>query len=139
MADLTEPKSHVSPTYRSWAHMIQRCTNPNNIGYADYQGRGIVVCERWRTFENFLADMGVRPIGCSLDRIDNDGNYEPGNCRWTSPSEQNRNQRARTLKRFCKQGHELTEDNVYLRKNGKRHCLTCKRTSGLKTYYASRG
>jgi hypothetical protein len=80
--------------------MWQRCTDPNSISYADYGGRGITVCERWRKFENFLADMGERPGGKrgsadhhSIDRIDNDGNYEPGNCRWATPKEQRANQR----------------------------------------------
>ncbi|MET7347444.1 hypothetical protein [Streptomyces mirabilis] len=82
-----------SPTYSTWESMIQRCTNPRCKDYADYGGRGITVCQRWRTFENFLADMGVKPEGRSIDRIDNDGSYEPGNCRWATLSEQNSNQR----------------------------------------------
>lgn len=78
-----------TPTYRSWDAMTQRCTNPNNIGFADYGGRGIRVCERWRKFENFLADMGERPPGKTLDRFpDVDGNYEPNNCRWATAQEQ---------------------------------------------------
>jgi hypothetical protein len=81
--------------------MIARCSNPNHIGYKRYGGRGITVCERWKGehgFENFLADMGERPRGKSLDRYpDNDGNYEPGNCRWATLPEQNSNQRTNTL------------------------------------------
>jgi hypothetical protein len=86
---------HESPTYAVWKHMIQRCTNPNVLKWKYWGGRGITVCERWRDFCNFLADMGERPAGLTLDRINNDGNYEPGNCRWTTYAEQNRNQRPR--------------------------------------------
>lgn len=73
--------------------MKYRCTNPNFRQWKDYGGRGISVCERWLTFKNFLADMGDPPPGMRLERIDNDGNYEPGNCRWASPKDQQRNQR----------------------------------------------
>jgi len=84
-----------SPTYHSWHAMTQRCTNPKHKGYPNYGGRGIKICERWRKFSNFLADMGERPEGKTLDRKDNDGNYEPGNCRWATYGEQNSNQRRR--------------------------------------------
>ena len=82
-----------SPTYRSWWGMIQRCRNPRRPQYLRYGGRGIMVCERWRVFEHFLADMGERPLGTSIDRIDVHGHYEPGNCQWATPTEQARNRR----------------------------------------------
>ena len=83
-----------TPTYSSWAGMVSRCTNPNQPGWKYYGARGITVCDRWRTFDNFLADMGERPDGKTLDRKDNDGNYEPGNCQWATPTEQVRNRRS---------------------------------------------
>lgn len=89
-----------STTYRSWVAMVQRVTNPNAHNYSYYGGRGISVCDRWlngdglRTgVECFVADMGERPDGTSLDRINNDGNYETENCRWATRSEQVRNRR----------------------------------------------
>jgi hypothetical protein len=77
--------------------MWTRCTNPRRKNFAHYGGRGITVCDRWQSFENFLADMGERPPGTSLDRINGDGNYEPGNCRWSTRVEQMSNVRRNHL------------------------------------------
>lgn len=82
-----------SPTYTSWRGMRGRCLNPHASNYDRYGGRGITVCDSWNKFENFLADMGERPKGTTLDRIDNNKRYEPSNCRWAEISEQNSNQR----------------------------------------------
>jgi hypothetical protein len=82
-----------TPTYKSWNSMIGRCTNPADPSFQRYGGVGITVCERWTTFDNFLADMGIRPAGTSLDRIDPVGNYEPANCRWASAKVQANNRR----------------------------------------------
>ena len=86
----------VSREYNSWCAMIKRCTLPTHQAYHRYGGRGVTVCERWRSsFENFLADIGTRPAGKSLDRYpDKLGNYEPGNCRWATQKEQMANTRA---------------------------------------------
>ena len=83
-----------TPTYLSWLSMIDRCCYEKHKSFNDYGGRGIVVCDRWREFANFLADMGERPDGTTLGRKDNDGNYEPNNCAWQSHKHQARNRRS---------------------------------------------
>lgn len=87
----------LSRTYKSWSRMRQRCKNSAYPEFHLYGGRGITVCDRWDDFDAFLKDMGERPVGCSLDRIDPNGNYEPLNCRWASPKQQARNTRRNVL------------------------------------------
>ena len=107
--------------------MIRRCTKPNVSRYADYGGRGIKVCAEWVFFENFLRDMGERPEGMTLDRINPDGHYEPGNCRWATASVQRINQRPQAPKTHCPKGHEYTADNTYVNKRGAPACRECSR------------
>ena len=101
--------------YNIWCHMRSRCLDPMNASFSDYGGRGIAVCERWGDFAAFLADMGPRPAGMSIDRKDNNGNYESGNCRWASGEEQANNKRnnklielngdVKTLAQWCREFH----------------------------------
>jgi hypothetical protein len=86
-------RESMTGAYRTWRAMIARCENLNHVSYRYYGGRGISVCERWKQFANFFADMGERPPGMWIDRINNDVNYEPGNCRWQTPSDQGKNRR----------------------------------------------
>ena len=108
MTVLATGYSRAMPEYDVWSQMKYRCNNKNSSDYKDYGGRGIKVCERWSSFENFLSDMGERPSSKHmLDRKDNDGNYSTSNCRWTDPKTQSRN----------------TRSNVRFSLNGKTMCL----------------
>jgi hypothetical protein len=192
-----------SATYSTWCAMKQRCLNPNSIHYRNYGERGITVCERWLEFENFLADMGERSPGMTLERRDNSKGYFPENCLWATRKQQQNNRRGNRLMTYqgetltvmqwsertgihhntlsqrldkgwpvekvfsplkyrdleglklggtasgakkraqthCKRGHELTGDNVYLRKDhGKeyRSCRACHALRELERYYRRR-
>lgn len=82
------------PLYNTWKKMRDRCNNPNAHNYANYGGRGIKICKRWNSFEQFAKDLGVKPSpNHTLDRIDSDGDYTPKNCRWATKTEQNRNKK----------------------------------------------
>ncbi len=107
-----------SREYQAWYAMLKRCYNPKIKHYIHYGGRGIRVCERWHKFENFLKDMGPRPslnlFSYSLDRIDNDGNYEPSNCRWASPKQQGANRRTNVYLEFKGRKMIISEWAKYL-------------------------
>lgn len=97
-------------TYYAWSSIKQRCRNPLNAGYSAYGGRGVDVCDRWHdSFEAFLDDMGVAPIGSSIDRIDNDRGYEPGNCHWATAQQQGSNKRNNVLITALGETHTLSE------------------------------
>lgn len=118
------------PTYKSWRGMHARCFSPTHHNFAHYGARGITVCARWvgeRGFENFLADMGERPAGTTIDRIDNDGPYSPDNCRWATTAEQNRN-RSDTL-RITIGGVTLAAAE-WCRRNGITPCTAYQRIRG---------
>lgn len=123
-----------SVEYRTWWRMKTRCENPNSTSYKNYGGRGIRVCDRWQSFENFYADLGDRPSPKhSLDRYpDNDGDYKPGNCRWATKSEQFENRRPYKKRSHCRNGHEFTPKNTYLVPKGGRSCRTCRRLTHLR-------
>lgn len=124
-----------SVEYRAWGAMIQRCTNPNNPAWEYYGGRGISVCDRWLTFANFIADMGLRPAGLTLERMDNDKGYSPDNCKWATRKAQMLNRRKAT---HCRRGHEFTSANIRLQKgrDGKEYrvCRKCVKVASLSHY-----
>lgn len=119
-----------TPEYRAWSHMIGRCEDPKDSRYADYGGRGIRVCDRWRSdARNFLADMGPRPSARhSLDRINNDGPYDPANCRWATRTEQANNRRNNRF--VTAQGMRLTVAD-WARRTGIQAATICARMDKL--------
>ena len=118
-----------TPVWHSWAAMRQRCHYPNDINYKNYGARGIHVCERWmNSFENFYSDMGDRPQGMSLDRIDNDGDYCPENCQWSTKPEQGINQRTNRLIEY--DGERLTLMQWSRRTGLSKHTISRRLKSG---------
>lgn len=119
---------HLS--YLRWFSMVRRCTRPTDPDWKNYGGRGITVCPEWLDFEIYYADIGDCPApGLTLDRIDNDGNYEAGNMRWATRKEQRANRRYdhNTIKTHCPQDHPYDEANTHVTKEGKRTCRACSR------------
>lgn len=126
------------PLYLIYNDIKRRCSKPGHPRYSDYGGRGISVCSEWvEDFWAFVRDVGDRPEGVnpggrakySLDRIDNEGNYEPGNVRWATSSEQILNSRPRTPQPFCRNGHEMTPENTANYASGQRRCRACARNN----------
>lgn len=114
---LVRHKMCETSEYITWAHMIQRCTNSKDKAYHNYGGRGITVCKEWLNFANFYNDMGKRPKGLTLERIDNDGNYEPHNCRWDSRTAQCRNRRTHS-------NNIVGITGIYWHKTNQRYCVS---------------
>lgn len=112
----------TSRTYNSWASMLQR-VQPDYHHAEDYHGRGIIVCERWHSFDAFLEDMGERPMGTTLDRKNNDSGYDKHNCRWATGTVQRLNSRPRPVNATCRAGHPKIA--------GDRACKQCRRATEL--------
>jgi hypothetical protein len=130
--------------YKTWHAMISRCHNPDDQSYKWYGYRGISVCRRWRSsFDAFVTDVGNRPTGMQLDRRENDGNYEPDNCRWATISEQQSNKRKWAFRKtHCDHGHELTPENSAYFTEGsrtRRRCKICASISSHALYLKKHG
>lgn len=130
-----------SPEHQAWRDMIQRCRNPRCRNWKNYGARGISVCAKWReSFEAFFSHVGLRPSSKhSLDRVNNDGNYEPGNVRWTTKDVQGKNRRARLM---CVRGHKYSEHTIRVRRHGKyleRVCGECERMHSREKYKRQKG
>lgn len=120
----------LHPLYDTYMDMVGRCHRPTHARYDDYGARGIQVCDRWRTdFWAFVADMGERPPGRSLDRANNDLGYDDANCRWATAAEQRNNRREQTPRTSCPNGHEYTPDNTIFNPRGFRQCVTCAKAT----------
>lgn len=127
-----------TPEFNVWLSMKARCNNPRSKDHKYYFDRGIRVCERWMDFTAFIADMGPRPtLFHTVERNDNDGNYEPGNCRWATRAEQNANKRKPIHTSICGLEDHLAGKNLYISPDGVRHCRACN-TISTKKYQARR-
>lgn len=109
--------STKTPEYLSWCCMNQRCNNPNDPQFSDYGGRGIKICPEWKEFAAFFADMGKRPSGTTIDRIDANKGYSPDNCRWATKVQQQNNRRSNVVIEMDGQAKTLTEWCVALGRN----------------------
>lgn len=123
------PALSSTPEYKTWVWMKSRCQNMKAGNYKYYGGRGITVCARWSVFDNFLHDMGKKPEGMSLDRIDNDGNYHPDNCRWATQQEQTRNTR---MSKFLTYKGETKNISQWSQETGiSTYCINTRLLKGL--------
>lgn len=131
-------RSGRAPEYTVWHHMLRRCRDEYSPDFDNYGGRGITVCERWNDFALFMADMGPRPSSDhTIERVDNDAGYAPGNCIWATRDVQAKNRRPRKTATTCFKGHPLSGENLYQRPDGKRGCKTCRRAN-MRDFYESR-
>ena len=123
-----------TPLYITWEGMIQRCTNSNSPNWCYYGALGVKVCERWRTFENFMVDMGPRPAGKTLDRFPNkNGDYQPGNCRWATRKEQQNNRRPSRKRKplLTFNGESLSAGDWGIKLGGKRNFIINRLRRGM--------